>query len=114
LSGEANAGFDKLPRFPFKLILLVADKKDGREDLRMRSHLTTKEGVPMNVNANGYGALAGKLVNTLMEGQQKQTELALKTIEVVAQQQLAVQQQQTTLLAVAMLTGVGSKLNVFV
>jgi hypothetical protein len=68
----------------------------------------------MNVNSNGYGALTGNLVQTLMEGQKAQTELALKTIEVVAKQQLAVQQQQTALLAVAMLTGVGSKLNVFV
>jgi hypothetical protein len=68
----------------------------------------------MNVNSSGYGALTGDLVKSLMEGQKAQTELALKTIEVVAQQQLAVQQQQTALLAVAMLTGVGSKLNVFV
>ncbi|MDR2387167.1 MAG: hypothetical protein LBE80_06230 [Deltaproteobacteria bacterium] len=68
----------------------------------------------MNVNSNNFGSLAGNLTQTLMESQKAQTELALKTIEVVAQQQMAYQQQQTALLAVAMLTGVGSKLNVFV
>jgi hypothetical protein len=69
----------------------------------------------MNVNSsNSYGALAGNLVKNLMEGQKAQTELAMKTIEVATKQQLAVQQQQTALLAVAMLTGVGSKLNIFV
>ncbi|MDR2367268.1 MAG: hypothetical protein LBF58_04030 [Deltaproteobacteria bacterium] len=68
----------------------------------------------MNVNSTGYGALTGKLAQTLIEGQKAQTELALKTIEVVAQQQLAYQQQQTALFAVAMLTGIGSKLNIFV
>jgi hypothetical protein len=68
----------------------------------------------MNVNSTSNGALAGNLVQTLMDGQKAQTELAMKTIEIAAKQQLAVQQQQTALLAVAMLTGVGSKLNVFV
>ena len=61
----------------------------------------------------GNGGLTGKLVQTLMDGQKAQTELAIKTIEVVAQQQLALQQQQTALMAVAMLTGVGTKLNIF-
>jgi hypothetical protein len=68
----------------------------------------------MNVDSTGYGALTGNLVKSLMEGQKAQTELALKTIEVMAQQQIAVQQQQTALMAVALITGVGSKLNVFV
>ncbi|MDR2300791.1 MAG: hypothetical protein LBF38_01960 [Deltaproteobacteria bacterium] len=68
----------------------------------------------MNVNSTSYGSLAGNLVQTLMDGQKAQTELALKTIELAAQQQLAVQQQQTALLAVAMITGVGSKLDIFV
>jgi hypothetical protein len=61
----------------------------------------------------GQGGLTGKLVTTLMEGQQAQTELALKTIEVVAKQQMALQQQQTALMAVALLTGVGSRLDVY-
>ncbi|MDR1111336.1 MAG: hypothetical protein LBP92_11750 [Deltaproteobacteria bacterium] len=68
----------------------------------------------MNVNSpSGYGALAGTLVQTLMEGQKAQADLAIKTIEVAAKQQLAVQQQQTALMAVAMLTGVGSRLNIY-
>jgi hypothetical protein len=70
----------------------------------------------VEVNANspsGFGSLAGKLVTTLLEGQQAQTNLALKTIEVAAKQQIAFQQQQTALLAVALLTGVGSRLNVY-
>jgi hypothetical protein len=62
----------------------------------------------------GNGGLTGKLVTTLLEGQKAQADLALKTIEVVAQQQLALQQQTTALAAIAMLTGVGSRLNVFV
>jgi hypothetical protein len=65
-------------------------------------------------NPTSYGSTTGKLVSTLLEGQQAQTNLALKAIEVITKQQLAFQQQQTALLAVAMLTGVGSKLNVYV
>jgi hypothetical protein len=61
----------------------------------------------------GQGGLTGKLVTTIMEGQKAQTELAIKTIEVAAQQQLALQQQQTALMTVALLTGVGTRLNVF-
>jgi hypothetical protein len=67
----------------------------------------------MNVNSTSYGALAGNLVKTLMDSQKAQTDLAMKTIEVATKQQLAIQQQQTALLAVAMLTGVGSKLDIF-
>jgi hypothetical protein len=63
---------------------------------------------------SGQGGLTGKLVQTIMDGQRAQTDLALKTIEVAAQQQLALQQQQTALMAVALLTGVGSRINVFV
>lgn len=67
-----------------------------------------------NSPVSGYGGITGKLVQTIMDGQKAQTDLALKAIEVVAQQQLAFQQQQTALMAVALFTGVGSKLNVFV
>ena len=67
-----------------------------------------------NSPAAGNGGLTGKLVQTILDGQRAQTNLAIKTIEVAAQQQLALQQQQTALLAVALLTGVGSRLNVFV
>ncbi|MDR1040273.1 MAG: hypothetical protein LBR80_08945 [Deltaproteobacteria bacterium] len=67
----------------------------------------------MNVN-NSANSLPGLLVNTLLDGQKKQTDLALKTIQVAAEQQLAVQQQQTAILAVALLTGVGTKLDTFV
>ena len=62
----------------------------------------------------GQGGLTGKLVSTIMEGQKAQTELSMKTIEVAVQQQMALQQQQTALLAVALLTGVGTRLNIFV
>ncbi|MDR1395906.1 MAG: hypothetical protein LBK52_07040 [Deltaproteobacteria bacterium] len=57
--------------------------------------------------------LPGKLVNTLYEGQKMQTELAIKAVQLVAEQQIALQQQQTTLQAVALFTGVGTKLNIF-
>jgi hypothetical protein len=67
----------------------------------------------MNVGSTANG-LTGQLVTTLLEGQQAQTDLALKTIEVAARQQLAIQQQQTALMAVAIMTGVGSKLDTFV
>ncbi|MDR1051837.1 MAG: hypothetical protein LBP95_12365 [Deltaproteobacteria bacterium] len=53
------------------------------------------------------------MVQTLMDSQKAQTELVMKTIEVAARQQMAVQQQQTALLAVALLTGVGTKLDIF-
>jgi hypothetical protein len=66
----------------------------------------------MNVN-NNVNSLPGLLVSTLLDGQQKQTDLALKTIQVAAEQQLAVQQQQTAILAVALLTGIGTKLDIF-
>jgi hypothetical protein len=67
-----------------------------------------------NNGLSGYGALAGKLLTTIAEGQKAQTDFAIKAIEVVAKQQLALQQQQTALMAVALLTGVGSRLNIFV
>jgi hypothetical protein len=56
---------------------------------------------------------AGKLVSSLYEGQKQQTDLAMKTIQLVVEQQLALQQQQTTLQAVALMTGLGGKLNIF-
>ncbi|MDR1607211.1 MAG: hypothetical protein LBT38_02220 [Deltaproteobacteria bacterium] len=59
-------------------------------------------------------SLPGKLVSALYEGQKQQTELALKTIQLVAEQQIAMQRQQTTLQAVALLTGVGGKLDIIV
>ncbi|MDR3204141.1 MAG: hypothetical protein LBV23_05310 [Deltaproteobacteria bacterium] len=71
----------------------------------------------MNVNFNnvnsGFGAF-GKLVNNVLENQKAQTDLAIKTVGIIAQQQAALQQQQTALMAVALLTGVGTRLNVFV
>jgi hypothetical protein len=67
----------------------------------------------MNVG-NSANSLPGLLVTTLLEGQQRQTDLAMKTIQVAAEQQLAVQQQQTAILAVALLTGIGTKLDTFV
>ena len=67
----------------------------------------------MNVN-NAANSLPGYLVNTLLDSQQKQTEFAMNAIEVAAKQQLVIQQQQTALFAVALLTGVGSKLDIFV
>ena len=70
--------------------------------------------VQSNNGLSGYAALTGKLVSTVMEGQKAQTDFAIKAIEVVAKQQMALQQQQTALMAVALLTGVGTRLNIFV
>lgn len=67
----------------------------------------------MNVSNNANG-LSGLLVTKLFESQQKQTDLALKTIQVAAEQQIAIQQQQTAIMAVALLTGIGTKVNTFV
>jgi hypothetical protein len=67
----------------------------------------------MNINATGYQSFTGNLVQTLMDSQKAQTELVMKTIEVAAKQQMAIQQQQTALLAVALLTGVGTRINFF-
>jgi hypothetical protein len=58
--------------------------------------------------------LPGYLVTTLLDGQKQQMDLAVKQMQVIAQQQQAIQQQQTTLLAVALLTGVGTKLDIVV
>ncbi|MDR2406097.1 MAG: hypothetical protein LBE27_06970 [Deltaproteobacteria bacterium] len=67
----------------------------------------------MNIN-NAANSLPGYLALTLLESQQKQTELAMKTMQIVAQQQMAYQQQQTALFAVALMTGIGSKLDIVV
>ncbi|MDR2142422.1 MAG: hypothetical protein LBR11_11680 [Deltaproteobacteria bacterium] len=58
-------------------------------------------------------SLPGKLVSALYEGQKQQVDLAIKTVQLVAEQQVALQQQQTTLQAVALLTGLGNKLDIF-
>jgi hypothetical protein len=69
----------------------------------------------MNIGAaKGYHSFTGMLVQSLLDNQKAQTELAMKTIEVAAKQQMALQQQQTALFAVALLTGVGSKLDIFI
>jgi hypothetical protein len=67
----------------------------------------------MNVNSVN-NSLPGLLVTTLLDSQKQQTDLAIKQIEVIAKQQQAIQQQQTTLLAVALLTGIGGKLDITV
>jgi hypothetical protein len=67
----------------------------------------------MNVSITANN-LPGSLVTTLLDGQKEQTDLAMKQIEVIAKQQLAIQQQQTALFAVALMTGVGSRLNIVV
>jgi hypothetical protein len=58
-------------------------------------------------------SLPGKLVSSLYEGQKQQVDLAIKAVQLVTEQQMALQQQQATLQAVALLTGLGSKLNIF-
>jgi hypothetical protein len=83
-----------------------------KEIPRKGSQLSTMEG-SMNV-FNAAASIPGALVNTLLDGQQKQTELALKSIEIVAKQQLAIQQQETALFAIALMTGVGTKLDTVV
>ncbi|MDR1487512.1 MAG: hypothetical protein LBT62_05915 [Deltaproteobacteria bacterium] len=68
----------------------------------------------MNVNSTGNAAsFTGQLVTTLLDNQKAQTDLAIKTIEVAARQQMAIQQQQTALMALALMTGIGTKLNVY-
>ncbi|MDR1578125.1 MAG: hypothetical protein LBT86_07885 [Deltaproteobacteria bacterium] len=52
-------------------------------------------------------------MSTLFEGQKQQMDLAIKTVQLVAEQQLALQRQQTTLQTVALMTGLGSKLDIF-
>ncbi|MDR2460068.1 MAG: hypothetical protein LBE38_04690 [Deltaproteobacteria bacterium] len=63
---------------------------------------------------NTANSLPGLLVATLLDGQKQQTDLAIKQIQVIAKQQQEIQKQQTTLLAVALLTGIGSKLDIVV
>jgi hypothetical protein len=67
----------------------------------------------MNVN-NSASSLPGLLVTTLLDGQQKQADLAIKAVQVAAEQQMIMQQQQTAIMAVALMTGIGTKLNTFV
>ncbi|MDR2351879.1 MAG: hypothetical protein LBF22_01750 [Deltaproteobacteria bacterium] len=67
----------------------------------------------MNVT-NSTNNLTGLLVTSLFKSQKEQTDLALKQIEVITKGQLAIQQQQTALMAVALLSGIGTKINIVV
>ncbi|MDR0547993.1 MAG: hypothetical protein LBI10_01050 [Deltaproteobacteria bacterium] len=63
--------------------------------------------------ASTSDSLPGKLVSSLYEGQKQQVDLAIKAVQLVAEQKLALERQQTTLQAVALLTGLGNKLDIF-
>ncbi|MDR2340158.1 MAG: hypothetical protein LBF40_08515 [Deltaproteobacteria bacterium] len=63
---------------------------------------------------NAANSIPGILVKELLDSQQKQSELALGAIELAAKQKLIIQQQQTALFAIALMTGVGTKLDITV
>lgn len=54
------------------------------------------------------------LIQTLYEGQKAMTDLALKQTAVNMQAQLSLQQSQTAMEAVAMMTGIGTKVDTVV
>jgi len=54
------------------------------------------------------------LVQTLYDGQKAMVDQAMKQVSVNTQAQVALQQQQTAMQAVAMMTGVGTKIDTVV
>ena len=60
---------------------------------------------------NEVNSLTGNLVQTLFEGQKAMTDQAMKQISVNMQAQVDLQQQQTALQTVAMMTGIGTQLD---
>jgi hypothetical protein len=68
----------------------------------------------MSLSIAANSNTAGILAKGLLDSQQKQNQLTLGLLEVAATQKLINQQQQTALLAVALMTGVGTKLDITV
>lgn len=61
--------------------------------------------------ANGIHA---NLAQILFDGQKAVTDQTMKQVQVNAQAQVTLQQQQTTMAAVAMMTGIGTKIDTVV
>ncbi|UQZ88576.1 hypothetical protein C4J81_04890 [Deltaproteobacteria bacterium Smac51] len=68
---------------------------------------------------NGVGtfqtanSIPGDLVSTLMGGQMQQVDQAMKMVKVGAEMETKVQQQAQAMEVVAMMTGVGGKVNTY-
>ncbi|MDR0882118.1 MAG: hypothetical protein LBP55_06205 [Candidatus Adiutrix sp.] len=60
---------------------------------------------------NEVNSLTGSLVQTLFEGQKAMTDQAMKQVSVNMQAQMDLQQQQTALQTVAMMTGIGTQVD---
>jgi len=60
---------------------------------------------------NTANSIQSNLVQVLFDGQKAITEQAMKQVKLGAEMQVAMQQQQTALSAVAMMTGIGSKID---
>ncbi len=58
-------------------------------------------------------SIPGDLVSTLMGGQMKQVDQAMKAAKVGLEMQTKVQQQAQAMEVVAMMTGVGGRVNTF-
>ncbi len=70
----------------------------------------------MNGVGNTFAAansIPGDLVNTLMGGQMKQVDQAMQAAKVGMEMQTKVQQQAQAMEVVAMMTGVGGKVNTY-
>lgn len=63
---------------------------------------------------NAANSITGNLVQTLFDGQKAMTEQAMKQVSLNMQAQVMLQQQQTAMEAVAMMTGVGTKIDTVV
>jgi len=63
---------------------------------------------------NTANSIPSDLIQTLFDGQQAMTDLAMKQVQVSAQAEVQLQQQATALEAVAMMTGIGTKIDTVV
>ena len=60
---------------------------------------------------NAANSIPADLTQALLNGQKALTDQAMKQVAVGLEAQVALQQQQTTMQAVAMMTGVGTKID---
>ena len=58
--------------------------------------------------------ITGNLAQILFDGQKAMSDMAMKQVQASAQMQVTAQQQEVALDAVAMMTGVGSKIDTYV
>ena len=63
---------------------------------------------------NTANSIPADLIQTLFNGQQAMTDQAMKQVQVTMQAEVALQQQATAMEAVAMMTGIGTKVNTVV